>query len=448
MNSRKLAAVLSVLALALVLGFTTFSGGKARAAATCSVPSLAYPTIQSAASDATCTQIDVAAGAYNENVVVNNPTTINGAQVGNDDFATRNANLAGESIVNGVALSGAVAVFRINVANVTINGFTIKNSVTSGAAMGITVAGGGNNASILNNIIDTITTPDINGTAQAIYLTSGGPDGANIENNEMKNVHSSRSAKGVLVGDNGGTNPSQNVQVKGNSIHDITSDSRGAYGVSVASVPNVSGLQIVKNTINDLSGGGWVHAIGLEGDTPAVVVSENDISNLSDLSPTVPADSIGVFFESNPSFGSAQVHLNNFNLTTTSFGIAVHPALTGGSVNGECNWWNSPSGPTHPTANPDGTGTQVSDEVIFSPWLIAPAPDGPCGATKKECEKFYEQQKKDFEEMQKTQKKDFDSQPHTKEQKKAFDEQQKDAKKTFEEQNKANKEQCKTLPKN
>src|SRR5437016_1186110 len=34
----------------------------------CSVPSIAYPTIQSAASDASCTTINVAAGVYNENV--------------------------------------------------------------------------------------------------------------------------------------------------------------------------------------------------------------------------------------------------------------------------------------------------------------------------------------------------------------------------------------------
>src|SRR2546430_7888400 len=98
----------------------------------------------------------------------------------------------------------------------------------------------------------------------------------------MKNIHSNRSAKGVLIGDNGGTNPSQNVQVKGNSIHDITSDTRGGYGVSVANVPNVSGLKVVENSINNLNGGGWVHAIGLEGDTPGVNVLDNDISNLTD----------------------------------------------------------------------------------------------------------------------------------------------------------------------
>jgi hypothetical protein len=383
---------LATLGIALVLVVMTFGGSKTKAApATCTVPG-SHATIQAAASDPTCTTINVAPGVYNENVVVTNSTTINGAQAGNNDFVTRSANPLSESIVNGVAPVGNVAVFTISAPNVTINGFTIKNSVSAGAAMGVTVSGAGSGASILNNIFDTISTPDPggNGTAQAVYLTSGGPDNVNIENNEMKNVQSNRSAKGVLVGDNGGTNPSQNVQVKGNSIHDITSSTRGAYGVSVANVANVSGLKVLDNTINNLTGGGWVHAVGLEGDTPGAIVSDNDISNLNDTTPTVPSDSIAVFFEANPSFATAQVHGNNFNLTAASYGIAVHPLIPGtGSVNGECNWWGNPSGPTS-TSNPSGTGAQVSPRVAYEPWLISPAPGGACiggnvPATKDQC---------------------------------------------------------------
>jgi hypothetical protein len=352
------------------------------APAVCTVPGT-HASIQSAVNDLTCTTINVAAGTYSESV--NIPAaqaglTINGAQTGNDDFTTRSANPAGESTVNGATPTGSVAVFTVDAANVTVNGFTIKNSVTLGAAHGVAVRGGGNSASILNNIFDTITTPDTggNGTAQAVYLTAGGADNVTIESNEMKNVHSNRSAKGVLVGDNGGPNPSQNLQVKGNSIHDIISDTRGAYGVSVANVTNVSGLQVRDNTINNLTGGGWVHAIGLEGDTPGVTVDGNSISNLTDTTPTLPSDSIGVFFEANPSFATAEVHNNNFNLTTTSYGVAVHPAIVGaGSVDAACNWWGSASGPTA-AGNPAGTGTQASPRVGYAPWLISPAPGGAC----------------------------------------------------------------------
>jgi hypothetical protein len=326
----------------------------------CTVPG-DYFTIQDAVNDPNCVTISVAPAVYNENVVIPRAVTLTGSN--------------GGAVVSGVAPAGNVATFTIAAANVTIDGFTIRNSVTSGAAMGITVSGAGNNAVINNNIIDGITTPDTggNGTAQAIYLTSGGPDNVSILDNVLTNVSSNRSAKGVLIGDNGGTNPSVNVVIDGNSISNIASAARGAYGVSVANVTGVSGLQITDNSISALSSGAWIHAIGLEGDTPGVVVSGNSISGLTNSS----ADNMGVWFESNPSFGTAQVNQNNFNLTTASFGIAVHPALTGGTVNGECNWWNSPSGPTS-ASNPAGTGTKVGPNVDFTPWLIAPAPSGNC----------------------------------------------------------------------
>jgi hypothetical protein len=378
---------LKLLTMIAAAGVVSAFGVADALAATCSVPG-DHPTIQSAVNDPVCTTINVAPGLYNENVTVNRTVTINGAQAGNP-VAGRVSGGPGESTVNGANPFNPFItspVFQINAPDVNIDGFTIKNPVALNAATGIDVKTAGNDAVITNNIFDMITTPDLggNGTAQAVYLENG-PDNVNISNNEMKNIQSNRSAKGVLIGDNGGFNPSQNVLIKGNSIHDIASASRGAYGVSVANVPGVSGLKIQSNTLNNLNGGGWVHAIGLEGDTPGVMVTDNDISNLNGASP----DKVAVWFESNPSFGSAQVHTNNFNVTAAAYGIAVHPALTGGSVNGTCNWWNSPSGPTAPS-NPGGTGAQVSPNVTYAPWLIAPAPGGSCfggnvPTTKEQC---------------------------------------------------------------
>lgn len=368
MNFRNLVAM-ATLAVAIVLAVMTFGGNKTKAAGpTCTVPG-DYATIQGAVNDVGCTTINVLPGAYSETVAIGRTLTLNGAQAGNNNFGTRNSNPASESTVTGVTLTGNVAVFTITAANVTINGFTVKNAVTAGAAMGITVSGLGSGASILNNIFDTITSPDPggNGTAQAVYLTAGGPDSVNIENNEMKNVHSNRSAKGVLIGDNGGTNPSQNVQVKGNSIHDIISDTRGAYGVSVANVANVSGLEVRNNVIDNLTGlAGWAHAIGLEGDTPGVIVEGNSISDVIDLNPSPVNDAIAVLFESNPSFATAEVHNNNFD--GVAYGIAVNPALTGGSVDGACNWWGSASGPG--PVGP-GTGAGVTVNVVYTPWLTS-----------------------------------------------------------------------------
>ena len=341
---------------------------KAKAAGPiCAVPG-DYATIQAAVNDAGCATINVAPGLYNENVNVNRSVTLNGAQAGID----ARGRVAAESTVSGANPINGNAVFTINAAGVTVDGFTLKNSLTTGAAYGISVNSTGSNAVITNNIFDGINTTDGsgNGTAQAIYL-QGGPDGVNISKNEMKNIQSPRSAKGVLVGDNGGTNPSSNTVIKANSISFVTSLARGAYGVSVASVtPGTNGLQVSDNTIDNLNGV-WAHAIGLEGDTPGAIVNGNDISNMTSSNP----DNIAVWFEGNPSFATVQVHSNNFNLTTASFGIAVQPTLPAGSVDGSCNWWNSPTGPTA-ASNPGGTGAMVSPKVIYAPWLIAP--DGSC----------------------------------------------------------------------
>jgi hypothetical protein len=468
MNNKKLAGLL-VLALTLVIGLVVFNGGepKARAAGTCSVPSVSYPTIQSAASDSACTEIDVAAGAYNENVVVNFPTTIKGAQAG-QPVAGRTSGGLSESTVNGANPVGT-PVFKITATDVTIDGFTVKNSITTNAAIGIDVKNTATGATIKNNIIDAITTADTggNGTAQGVYLEAG-PDNTIIQDNEIKNVHGNRSTKGIHIGDAGSSNPSQNVLIKGNSIHNITSDTKGAYGVSINNGnggTSNSGLQVLDNSITNLSGGGWTHAIGLEANTPGVIVTGNSVSNI-----VAPSDAVAVWFEVNPSFGAAQVHQNNLDVTIAYYGIAVQPPLAAAfpslSVNGNCNWWGSVDGPG--PVGP-GNGARVSPGVTFDPWLIAPAPSGPCGATRKECEKFYEQQKKDFHDQQEADKKGFEAQQkadketfeatsHTPAEKKAFHDQQEadkktfhdqqeDAKKAFEEQNKTNKEQCKSLPK-
>jgi hypothetical protein len=43
-----------------------------------------------------------------------------------------------------------------------------------------------------------------------------------------------------------------------------------------------------------------------------------------------------------------------------------------GTLNATCNWWGDPSGPYHPTSNPDGQGDNVSDGVAFTPWVALP----------------------------------------------------------------------------
>ena len=347
-------------------------------------PSAAFTNIQSAVNAAAPGDtIQVCAGSYNENVDIPSTRpglTLRGAQAG-AAVAGRTFGGANESKVKGTNLTAGIAVFTVKASGVTIDGFSVTNVVASGASFGITLTRGADNALVANNIIDTVTSPDTtsNGTAQAVYLenspTAGvdGPDDVEVSDNRINNIHSNRSSKGVLIGVNGGSDPSQNAHVRRNTMTNIVSDTRGAYGVSVANTLNTSGLEVRDNTFATLTGGGWAHAVGLEGDTPGATVEGNTFSAVVDLTPTVPPDAIVVWFESNPSFSTAEVHNNQFNVGPAVFGIAVHPALTAafpsGLVDGECNWWGASNGPG--PVGP-GAGAMVSPGVDYTPWQTSP----------------------------------------------------------------------------
>jgi hypothetical protein len=140
-----------------------------------------------------------------------------------------------------------------------------------------------------------------------------------------------------------------------------------------------------------------------------------------------------------------EIHINDNNITgSTRYGVN-NTVL--GILDAECNWWNSADGPG-PVGS--GHGDNVSTNVDFSPWLISPAPDGICAATKKGCQDAVEQQEKDFNNQQQADKKSFDNQQKqdkknfdathpTAAQKKAFDDQQKAQKTNFDNQQKAAK---------
>jgi hypothetical protein len=386
MKTKTLASFVLIAALALLL---TYGARRSSAANTLVVdndnvqcPDATYSSIQSAVWAANSGDtIKVCAGTYNEDVFIGDSgpsnLTLNGARA-DLPYGPRAFGDANESKINGT--------ITIRTSGDTINGFSLTKTATDFGVYGIHIEADASNTTITNNIFDTIVNqnPATGTTAQAIYL-QGGPDNVRIEDNKINNVQSSGSAKGVLVGDNGGTganNPSTGLVIEGNSISDVTS-TRGAYGISVAKAGGTqhTGMEIRDNNIKNLTGSlatSWAHAVGLEGDTPGVVVEGNCFSSI--VAPG--ADRIAVWFESNPSYGTAQVHQNNFDVTPAVFGIAVHPALFAATpssfVNGTNNWWGSATGPTA-ASNAGGAGAKVSPGVTYIPWLVAPPLGGACG---------------------------------------------------------------------
>jgi hypothetical protein len=326
-----------------------------------------YPTINLAvaASDPGDT-IRVCPGTYVEGNILNiHPLTYRGAQAGHP-FPSRTFGSANESKV--------VGSFTINAEKTTIDGFSITNPALDN---GITVKTAGDQALLTNNLIDTIGGAGLTTPTTGIYLENG-PDNVRIVGNRISNVLSgTKSAQGMLVGDSTASNPSVGILITLNLVEDITSASRGAYGVqlnngssSAVTATGYTTAWILGNRIRDLMGGGWVHAIGLEGDTPNTRVTANTISNL--VSPS--QNRVAVFLEDNPSATSVHVNSNNFDVTSTSFGM-FNASGAAGVVDGQCNWWDSRDGPG--PVGP-GHGALVGPSIDYAPWLTSPAPGGRC----------------------------------------------------------------------
>ena len=299
------------------------------------------------------------AGAYPEVVSVPTSLTIKGAQAGNPVSGRAFGNAA-ESTVTGQ--------FTVTAPDVTIDGFSITSP---GLDIGILLKTAADRALVKNDIFDTIGGAAASAPVQAIYLENG-PDDVKILNNRISNVQSVKSAKGIYVGDTTATNSSDGVVIEGNSISNIKSGSKGAYGIQANNKIGTVDAVIKGNSIDDL-GGGWAHAIGLEGKTPNVNVNHNVIGGLT----AAGADKIAVWFEDDPSFATGHVNRNSLAVGSGAYGILAHPALGAGPVDGTCNWWGAANGPSGVGL---GSGSLVGPSVTFSSFLGSTDLDGACDA--------------------------------------------------------------------
>jgi nitrous oxidase accessory protein NosD len=494
----------------------------------CLTLATACKTIQAAINKASAGDtINVAAGTYNEHVQIDKTLTLKGAQAGVD---ARTRVPASESIINNTC--GPVQILADNVVldGFTMQG---ANDASSGCTFagiwtnpGFSGTQGGHQ--ILNNIVqnnisgieldNTGTFPtkvQFNliqnnnnpgpGPGNAIQVNFG-LNNALIDNNRFSGHDSSS----ILV-----VAPSSGLAVSNNALVGGTPEGIAFINVSSSTIAGNTSVGSTSSATIDLFGGN--NGITVTCNTLAAGQRGIRVDN--------PYAVYGVLPNSN-----ITANTNNIQGNVIA-GLEVETgSYFGGSLNATNNWWGSSTGPTH-ASNFGGTGDKIIDPdgaVTFIPFLTSPSPCAPvpdlcpadpnktepgvcgcgvpdtdtdadgtpnchdacptdpnkiapgacgcglaetpgCTTTKKDCEKYVEQQKKDFEEMQKAQKKTFednqkaakqtfDSQPHSKQEKKDFEEMQKTQKKTFEDnqktakdnfeqQNKANKEQCKTLPK-
>jgi hypothetical protein len=327
--------------------------------------------------------INVAAGIYPEPaggpLRVDKTLTLLGAQDGVD----ARGRVGAESIVTDS--SGT----WIDANKVVIDGFTVQDSsVAAFTGFGIWMNPGTAGTEILNNIIqNNIVGIGLGGSDVLIWQNlirnntrPGGASGSGIYTDQFVggatvsnvlvqenaftghagfgaaiNISNTASGGGVfnLDVDTNSFNLNSRAFVLFNThdstIHDNTSTNSTFVGsADIRIFDNNTNLSILKNDLSN----GVGHAIRLSdldlvgGPSSNVVINDNNIGTVGSLS-------------------------------FAGDGLRVDPGSHVGTVDAECNWWGSPSGPINPN-NSGGTGEEVTGDADFTPWRVAPAPGGPC----------------------------------------------------------------------
>lgn len=283
--------------------------------------------------------------------------------------------------------------------------FTVPLTITLTIAPGVTVMGGDNDVELrIEGHLDAIGAPD-----QPITFTS------------FNNSDASEWAGLLFVGSEGaGTGRLQHVTVhyagRGTSI--IDGDHRGSniavYDVTAGEV-RLQDVLLEKEFHFD----GWHHFLdhGLYINNSRVVVADSIIENNGDNSTAGGSEDSGVYvtgdsyvliddslIQSNSApgllvegdtafvrvsgssivnnvgdgvrnMGAATVILSDDagsgNAVLANLGYGVNQAGVNGQVIATYNWWGDASGPTH-AGNPPGTGEEVTDRVLYDPWLVEP----------------------------------------------------------------------------
>ena len=176
-------------------------------------------------------------------------------------------------------------------------------------------------------------------------------------------------------------------------VTDCTFSEIGRIGVlyfgSVVNVSNFSG-----NTYTGKGVGDWLDYAADISAGAIVTVTGNYISGNRGVASSDGSTSAAILVSTFYGAGTAATITDN-TLTDNSTGIFVgydgtdtsnveaHNNLIYGNDNGVIstnpvvnalsNWWGDATGPYHPTLNPGGLGNEVSDNVLFDPWMSGPS---------------------------------------------------------------------------
>lgn len=342
--------------------------------------SIYYGSIQSAINHTEIGHtVNVLVGTFMENIIIDRPLTLNGLQAG---FNPNEKLFENQSVIQGTT-THAISITP-GTSQVTIDGFlvTIANKSNSSRGAGILVGMNTNDITIKNNIIQNITDgPGIDTLTDETYGIMvygrdpvGGQTHISIRNNLIQNVEE----YGIAINDK-----TSEVTIQGNVIKNLIGSNHSDFpdpswpswicaaihlGGQVGPIVNVTILEntLSTNTTGNGStspaGGGisfagvteWTNFSNIWKGFKGITITNNLIYNN-----TMGIISLTGIFKDIPS-----IHHNNIS-RNTKYGIKNNLSTNFNATN---NWWGTTKGPYHSVLNPNGTGNQVSNYVLISPW--------------------------------------------------------------------------------
>jgi hypothetical protein len=250
----------------------------------------------------------------------------NGVNVGRDAVATVNYNAISRLIYQPKTSWAAGVVFYHQVSP-TGKSATANNNTITNCQVGIIFKNA--NASAAGNVV--------NGGTAGLTGICAEPDAADdwvasfVANtvNGISDVGSHQNAAiGANTYDSGAT---LELTIEGNQVTGNGATDADGIGIGIEHADGSIVAAIADNTIS-----GWEYGIRLNG---------------------TRADAASSYANNNKISGNDVFGLYNGGT---------------GTLNATCNWWGDPSGPYHATANPNGQGDDVSDNVVFTPWVAPP----------------------------------------------------------------------------
>ena len=304
-------------------------------------------------------------GTYNETPVVTKSLTLQ--------------SINGRAVTNIQLQSGTTytSALEIQGDDVTVDGFTIVGFDGDGAsiltASNISILAGLDHIVIKNNRLRIgnpnpgLTTGD-DGIGVVTYYGSPATESVTVTNNTFEPLGSTASRAFYV-----------NPQVKSFTVNNNTITGN----FDRTSVTQANSSLVEDNTVTGTGSGAGLGAAGyddpypagttkFQGNTISGVLTGIRIDELNNVTVTrnlISSSTVGVRvrdFNDFASFDPSTVHINRNNLAVGSSNTGITTESLTASVDGSCNWWGSYTGPG-PIAS--GTGSKVTSNVEYAPWL-------------------------------------------------------------------------------